>query len=103
MNDGGQWDMLVNLIKKYGVVPKYTMPESFQQQRIRRGMNTHPVAEKAAQGRRGAAPHDRAGKDRRRCRARRKGKAMVAEIYGMLCCFLGEPPEAFNFEYRDQG
>ncbi len=27
-NDGGQWDMLCNLIEKYGVVPKTAYPES---------------------------------------------------------------------------
>lgn len=25
--DGGQWDMLINLVKKYGVVPKHYFPE----------------------------------------------------------------------------
>src|SRR6056297_2632380 len=29
LNDGGQWDMFTALIEKYGVVPKYVMPESF--------------------------------------------------------------------------
>ena len=29
LSDAGQWDMLVNLIEKYGVVPKAVMPESF--------------------------------------------------------------------------
>ena len=28
IQDGGQWDMFVNLIKKYGVVPKTAMPET---------------------------------------------------------------------------
>ena len=28
IEDGGQWDMFVNLIKKHGVVPKTVMPES---------------------------------------------------------------------------
>ena len=28
MNDGGQWDMLCNLIEKYGLVPKEAMPET---------------------------------------------------------------------------
>lgn len=27
LGDGGQWDMFVNLVNKYGVVPKYAMPE----------------------------------------------------------------------------
>ncbi|MFZ4356701.1 C1 family peptidase, partial [Enterococcus gallinarum] len=26
--DGGQWDMIVSLFQKYGVVPKSVMPES---------------------------------------------------------------------------
>ncbi len=28
VSDGGQWDMFVNLVNKYGVVPKDAMPES---------------------------------------------------------------------------
>ena len=28
LNDGGQWDMFVNLIKKYGIVPKEVYPET---------------------------------------------------------------------------
>lgn len=28
-HDGGQWHMAVSLVKKYGVVPSYVMPESF--------------------------------------------------------------------------
>ena len=28
VQDGGQWDMFVNLINKYGVVPKEVMPET---------------------------------------------------------------------------
>lgn len=28
IQDGGQWDMFVNLIQKYGVVPKDAMPET---------------------------------------------------------------------------
>ena len=30
VQDGGQWDMFVNLIEKYGVMPKTSMAESFQ-------------------------------------------------------------------------
>lgn len=28
-NDGGQWDMILNLINKYGVIPKKCFVESF--------------------------------------------------------------------------
>ncbi|KAG8539758.1 hypothetical protein GDO81_020405, partial [Engystomops pustulosus] len=35
-NDGGQWDMLVNLIEKYGVMPKKCFPESHTSEATRR-------------------------------------------------------------------
>ena len=30
IEDGGQWDMFVNIVNKYGVVPKLAMPETYQ-------------------------------------------------------------------------
>ena len=30
VEDGGQWDMFVNVIRKYGVVPKDVFPETYQ-------------------------------------------------------------------------
>ena len=41
--DGGQWDMFVNLVQKYGVVPKTAMPETFSSSNSR-AMNTLLVA-----------------------------------------------------------
>jgi len=35
-NDGGQWDMLVNIVEKYGVVPKKCFPESYTTEATRR-------------------------------------------------------------------
>jgi bleomycin hydrolase len=29
INDGGQWDMAVNLVNKYGLLPKKCFPETF--------------------------------------------------------------------------
>ena len=34
--DGGQWDMLTNLVEKYGVVPKVLFPEASAAQNSRR-------------------------------------------------------------------
>jgi bleomycin hydrolase len=98
MQDGGQWDMLVNLIKKYGVVPKYTMPESFHSGDSQ-GMNAILIKKLRKDGaalRRMIARGDAADM------VLVEKEKMVGEIYGMLCCFLGEPPETFNFEYRDK-
>ena len=40
LSDGGQWDMFINLIEKYGVVPKSVMPETQSSSNSRR-MNSH--------------------------------------------------------------
>lgn len=98
LNDGGQWDMFVNLVKKYGVVPKHVMPETFHssQSSMMNRLLTVKLREFAAHLRgqyaAGAAVD-----------ALRADKArMLNEIYRMLCHFLGEPPTRFDFEYRDQ-
>lgn len=38
--DGGQWDMLVAVIQKYGIVPKTVMPETFSSSQSR-DLNTY--------------------------------------------------------------
>ena len=35
IEDGGQWDLFVNIVKKYGVVPKDAFPETFQSSNTR--------------------------------------------------------------------
>ena len=98
LNDGGQWDMLVSLIEKYGLLPKYAMPESFHSsnsgrmnallsRKLRRdGVELRRMAEK---GRPAAEIHA-------------KKEEMISEFYGLLCSFLGEPPRTFDFTYRDK-
>jgi bleomycin hydrolase len=36
INDGGQWDMVVNIIEKHGLMPKKCFPESFSCESSRR-------------------------------------------------------------------
>ena len=98
MNDGGQWDMLVNLIKKYGVAPKYTMPESFHSSDSQ-GMNAILIKKLRKDG---AALRRMIVQGKNAGSVLAEKEKMVVEIYGILCCFLGEPPETFNFEYRDK-
>jgi bleomycin hydrolase len=95
LSDGGQWDMFVNLVEKYGVVPKAEMPETFHSSQSR-GMNqilVRKLREDARKLRAGRAPLGE-------LRARKE--AMLGEIYRMLVQFLGEPPASFDFEYRDK-
>lgn len=96
--DGGQWDMFANIVRKYGVVPKYVMPETFQSSRT---------------GDMNSLLNVKLRQDAVTLRKLYKNKAseeklyenkekMLGEIYSMLCCFLGEPPKKFDFEFRDE-
>ncbi len=99
LGDGGQWDMFVSLVEKYGLVPKYAMPESYHSGSSA-GMNRVLVAklrEDAARLRlayRGAPDALPA--------ARREKEGMLAEVHRMLVHFLGQPPAHFDLEYRDR-
>ena len=99
VNDGGQWDMFVNLVEKYGVVPKTVMPETFHSSQSR-GMNsliTAKLREDAVALRRLYQNGEHSVDV-----LRSHKEEMLAEIYRLLAHFLGEPPTRFDFEYRDK-
>jgi bleomycin hydrolase len=98
IQDGGQWDMFVNLIKKYGVVPKDVMPEteSSSASNLMNDRVTYKLREDAARLRQA---HLR-GENEARLRTHKT--AMLDEIYRMLCIHLGEPPAEFNWQWRDK-
>jgi bleomycin hydrolase len=93
--DGGQWDMAASLVRKYGIVPDWVMPETVhstgtaQYQPILQ----RKLREDALELRTLA----RAGKD---TAARRE--EMLAELYNALCILYGQPPRTFDFEYTDK-
>lgn len=98
LNDGGQWDMLVALVEKYGVVPKLAMPESFHSGNsaklnavLARKLRRDGIELRALQAK---------GQSAETLRTRKE--EMVAEFYVLLCCFLGEPPKTFDFTWRDK-
>lgn len=95
ISDGGQWDMFVNLVAKYGVVPKAAMEETFQSSNtgeMNRLVNTK-LRQCAARFRSAAAK----GEDLRALKER-----MLDELYRILCMCFGEPPRTFDFEYVDK-
>lgn len=98
LNDGGQWDMLCNIVDKYGVVPKDAMPEtacSSSTGEITSYM-TRRLREFACTLREGYAQ----GRDIGQLRKMKEG--MLCSIYNMLCIALGNPPKTFAFEIRDK-
>ena len=96
--DGGQWDMIVSIFQKYGVVPKAVMPESSNSSNSR-DLNNYlnkklhkdagTLRQLVADGQSEAAIQE-------------AKEGMLQEIYNFLATSLGTPPETFDFEYRDE-
>ena len=98
VNDGGQWDMFVNLIEKYGVIPQSAMPESFQSSRshMMNRVITRKLRENAATLRNNHL------KKTKITELRKQKEEMMTNIYKMLCICLGTPPETFNWQVRNK-
>ena len=98
VNDGGQWDMFVSLVWKYGVVPKTVMPETHASSasRYMNGLLTAKLREFARDLRQ--AHKGGAGEDDLRDLKR----GQLVQFYRMLCIHLGEPPSAFEWSWRDK-
>ncbi len=98
LNDGGQWDMLSNLVRKYGVVPKDVMPDTFvstSTDEINPWL-TNKLREFACQIRKSY----NLGESIDQLRAKKKD--MMATIYRMLCISIGKPPKKFTWEVRNK-
>ena len=97
VHDGGQWDMLVSLVKKYGICPKSAMGETFQSSETK-GMNRilNKRLKKFACDIRAVAPEEREEKIpalKEKC---------LRECYGLIASCFGVPPQEFTFEYYDK-
>lgn len=95
--DGGQWDMIVALIEKYGVVPQSVYPEA-QASSASRELNItlNLKLRKDAVTLRKLV---NAGAKTKEIEAAKD--VMLQEVYRFLSLTLGEPPVKFDFEYRD--
>ncbi|HZT42186.1 MAG TPA: C1 family peptidase [Chthonomonadaceae bacterium] len=98
IQDGGQWDMFVNLVEKYGVVPKEVMPET-ESSSASGMMNDRITLKLREYGARLRQAHQK-GASAESLRARKA--EMLAEVYRMLCIHLGEPPKEFLWQWRDK-
>ena len=98
IQDGGQWDMWVNLIKKCGVVPKSEMPETYQSGKSMRmnRMITRKLREYAKKLR--EAVNNKISAEE----IIKLKNTMLSTVYKMLVVHLGEPPESFNWQVRDK-
>jgi bleomycin hydrolase len=96
--DGGQWDMIVSIFQKYGIVPKSAMPESSNSSNSR-DLNNY-LNKKLRKDATRLRRLIEAGQSEEQVQ---KAKAeMLEEVYNFLAISLGTPPAIFDFEYRDE-
>ena len=98
LSDGGQWNMFVNLIHKYGVVPKSAMPETESSSNTAR-MNAI-LKEKLREGARtlrDAIAHGATVDE-----ARETKQAFLQVIYRILAIHLGTPPTTVDWQWLDK-
>ncbi len=94
IQDGGQWDMFVSLVDKYGVVPKEQMPETFA------SSNTAAMNRLINIKLRKYAAEARLFAQASQIELKNQLKTQVlSELYGFLCTNFGIPPKAIRFEY----
>ena len=97
IQDGGQWDMFVNVVEKYGVVPKDAMPETFQSSNT---MKMNQILNNRL--RKFTAKAQKLYKEGKQKEIRQEKDKALKEIYNFLCSCFGKVPHTFKFEYVDK-
>jgi bleomycin hydrolase len=98
LSDGGQWNMFVNLIHKYGAVPKSAMPETES------SSNTMSMNAILKTKLREAARtlRDAIAKGATVDEARETKHAALNVIYRILAIHLGTPPTTLDWQWLDK-
>jgi len=98
MNDGGQWNMFVSLVKKHGCVPKAAMPES--ESSSNSSMMNRMIRLKLREGARQLRDLHEAGATPETLRTTKR--EILTVVYRMLCIHMGTPPARFDWQWRDK-
>ena len=96
ITDGGQWTGVVDLVRKYGLVPAEVFPES------KISENTGSLTKLLKWKLREDALKLRNMKGASLESLRAEKEKMLTEIYRMLRISLGTPPKTFSFRYEDK-
>ena len=96
--DGGQWDMVVSLFEKYGVVPKSVYPESISSSSSRElNQILNKLLRQDAQ-----ILRELRAKGAESAELQTKKEELLQEVFNFLAMNLGLPPRQFDFAYRDK-
>ncbi|GFY49373.1 bleomycin hydrolase [Trichonephila inaurata madagascariensis] len=96
--DGGQWDMVVNIIKRYGVIPKKCFPESFCCETSSRlnGILKTKMREYTKE------LNILIQKNSSKELINEKIIVYMEQLYRVIAICLGIPPETFTWEYYNK-
>ena len=98
VDDGGQWNMFVNVVKKHGLVPQAFMPETESSSNTAR-MNSILIA-KLREGAMQLRDLRASGAPMEAARAAKQDVLKV--IYRILSVHLGTPPTSFDWQWNDK-
>ncbi len=97
IGDGGQWDMFVSIVNKYGVCPKNAFPETATSSGTRESASliNFTVRKFASDAK---ELYESKGLEA----VKRLKKTVLRKVYFLLVNTYGLPPEKFDFEYTDK-
>ena len=96
--DGGQWNMAVNIVLKHGVVPQSVYPESqSSSSTYRMNANLRHLVRAIAAEIRGIM--EAGGSEGQ---AREHKQKRMADVWKLLNIHLGTPPRHFDWQWRDK-
>ncbi len=98
IGDGGVWNMMVDLVEKYGMVPKEAMQESFNSENTR--MMNRLIKRKLREG--GINIRKLYKKGEKLSALRKEKEKILADVYRILIISLGTPPTKFTWRYEDK-
>ncbi len=96
--DGGQWNFVVELAEKYGVVPESVMPDTASA----KSSSFMNKVLKTLLRKDASILRDLYKKGEKVEKLREKKVEMLKDIYHILVLHLGNPPEKFVFRYKDK-
>lgn len=96
-DDGGRWNVFVNLIEKYGIVPKTNMDDNFHSANSEDLKNFYNDFIRKCAHRIKTTPKNELIKNRNTLL-----NSMLLECYKILVVFLGEPPTKITWEYYEE-
>jgi len=110
ISDGGQWDMVVNLVETYGVVPQSVFPESYHSSLsgplnslLKTKLREHSLILRSLKSSLRASSS--LSEDAILASLRAKKEALMKEIYTIVSAVLGVPPSAdekFSYDFYDK-